>query len=153
MRLLADRTLLVFAVLGPPIGLASFRLMDIAWAIKRQVLTSKTFFEGVALTLFPGLVASYIIGLLPAVVSGALVAWIRDQRSRYEPLWVAAISSLVGLTYAFCWYMLLALPFSDESHNRFVQYELMRLTLTCIASSLVCWAIVRRKDKSERIPA
>lgn len=159
MRGSVARTLFVFAGLGPPIGLVTFSLSYAAWFLHAVPFETNLQAAG-ALLGFHGFVASYILGLIPAVVSGGFVAWTRKRRSRYEPPLVGFIGLLVGVAYTLFWYMqvgmpLLGMPAAElmEPHSLLQLYIFFLLTLTCVISTLVCWAIARRMVEVKGAPA
>jgi hypothetical protein len=162
----AARTLIVFVGVGPLIGLVTFSLLSELWYATWDFKSFVTLvlsdpwglILGTSVTLlsffFEGIVPAYFVGLVPAAVSGGLVAWLSKIWSRYEPLWITSIGLLVGVAYSFCLSMIVGLSVSVAgSLDVFVLYELFVLALTCVVSTLVCWAIACPWYEPERIPA
>ena len=122
-RASAVRTLLIFVLLGPPIGYAVF-LVWIAgeyWLRHGRLMPDLVSF----LLVFP---FSYLLGIIPALVVGAIVAVI-EARWRFKWLPVAAAGLIVGLAFA----VIFALYFDS----------LLLSVAICLGPTLICWQLSR----------
>lgn len=119
----AIRTMLIFVILGPPIGYVVFLL----WVTGEHWLRHGRLMPDVGsfLLVFP---FSYLLGIIPALVAGAIVVVIRP-RSRFEWLPVAATGLAVGLAFA----LLFALYFNS----------LPLSVAICFIPTLICWQLSR----------
>lgn len=129
---------LVFALVGPPLG--AFVLFFTVGAI--QLLGSDP--EGLAwvatFAIIYAVPLSYLFGLMPAAVAGLLIAiW---QVFIRPTTWLIAVGVGVivgvGMLYAGG-----QVPFAaNPTENDFREYPAI-LVLTCVASTVLCWLIVR----------
>ena len=119
----AIRTMLIFVILGPPIGYVVF----LVWVMGEHWLRHGRLMPdlGSFLFVFP---FSYLLGIIPALVAGAIVAAI-EARSRFKWLPVAATGLAVGLAFA----VLFALYFNS----------LLLLVAICFIPTLICWQLSR----------
>ena len=89
---------LLFGALGPPVG--SYVLL-LLWALSSLGdAWSWGMVKDVAVLLIVFPVFSYVLGLIPAVVVGALVGWWRPTLNRRWGIWaVMALSAGVGAAF------------------------------------------------------
>ena len=118
------RMILVFALLGPPIGYAVFLI----WAAGENWLRHGRLRAdlGSFLLFFP---FSYLVGIIPALGVGAIVALI-EARSRFKLLPVAATGIAMGWAFS----VLIASYFNS----------VLLSVAICLVPTLVCWHLSRR---------
>jgi hypothetical protein len=122
-RVSAVRTILIFALLGPPIGYAVFFVWVVGthW-LRHGRLTPEFVF------LVEGFPFSYLFGIVPALVAGGIVAAIKAT-STVKLLPVAGTGVAVGLAFAIVMVAYLGsflLPVS-----------------ICLIPTLICWRLAR----------
>ena len=142
-------TLALFTLLGPAISGLILNILVALWALGRLLVGENLswvdlFNPEVHVIL---LIGGYFIGLVPLAVSGALIAWLRRKRPKQEPIWVALIGLIVGLTYSLWIVPLIGYPMAF-GHGPYVNFS-----LTYALSALACWAILRRLERPHRMPA
>jgi hypothetical protein len=116
-------TILIFVLFGPPIGYTVFLiwLSGAHWLSHGRLMPDL----GSFLMFFP---FSYLLGIIPAIVAGAIVAVI-EARSRFKWLPVAATGVAVGLAFA----VFFALYFDS----------LLLSVAICFVPTLVSWQLSR----------
>jgi hypothetical protein len=137
-------TLVIFAVLGPPIGHLVFVSIISSFALQYltvdRILSDLRNFLG-----YPAFLASYVFGLPWAALVGAIVVALKARQSRLEALWIVLVGLGVGISVNGSWFALLSLllgspsPWLSEVSK---PYNLFVWTLTCLVPTLSCWAIV-----------
>ncbi|MBB4041135.1 amino acid transporter [Microvirga flocculans] len=131
---------LIFAGLGPPIGLAC--------VFTGIAVYSANPFDGKLVDMIlvtAGITAfAYIFGLLPALVSGWAVRQVQIRQLRPEWLWVTLIGTLVGFIFVVAFGAVLealipsGLSVFDIRKEAFFVY-----VPTCLVPTLVCWYLSR----------
>jgi hypothetical protein len=124
---------LVYLALGSPIGAVAFWLEYIVimpWHGLRWLLSLPF--------LLP---LSYILGLVPSAIVGAIVAFLNVRYRGLNWAHVAAISLLPGLA-AMLWTFMRPDPYDVRGPDYLG--ESWEWTLICLVPTLACWRIVRR---------
>lgn len=127
------RRLLIFALLGPPVGGLTFLS---CFLIDKAVQGG----AGPALFRFPEqllltLVLSYPFGFLPALIAGLIVSSFAGQLPlRAEAASVAVVGFFIGLFYGFYW----------TNGRPGASGALLIFTLICFVPTMVCWFLARR---------
>jgi hypothetical protein len=127
---------LVFALVGPPVGAVIFMLLVALVGFGWTPDASGSMFVIAAFALIYAVPLSYVMGLAPAVLAGALVA-----------LWLAFFGRM-GWLFA----LLTGLAVGVAAELVFGQAAALRegdgvppmLGVTCGLATLICWLIVRR---------
>jgi hypothetical protein len=137
----ALRTVLVFILVGPPIGLivlgASILVPDIlspdvgAWA--------KPFGKFVWAAIL-SLILSYVIGFIPALYAGVFAGIARTWLDPVSPLFPILIGLPLGFVFALSVERVLSLPPSIFSSWQFAIIEV----LSCLIPTMVCWQLTSR---------
>jgi hypothetical protein len=131
-------TLLIFVLIGPPIGgimlfygtgLPKVLSLRGLWMQTRQLLNAATLVFGM----------SYVLGTIPAAIAGLLVGFAQAFRGAVTWLEALVIGTLVGGGFVLTVFVLR--PAGGDVH--LLSLASAVLVLVCIASTLVCWAIVR----------
>jgi hypothetical protein len=137
VKISAARLFIIFAFLGPPLGLLTLIFMSIVRDL---------YYENFQNLLPPGgltavgllIVVSYAFGIVPAVISGLGVFWIRRKQFRNEALYVVLVGTAVGITYVLC-----VLLLTDQFYLHLMPAgKILPMIGTCLGPTLVCWAIV-----------
>ena len=136
-RLLA--ILIVFVLVGPPVGAMVFMVTVALVGLKQNVdlqgLVWVAFFA-----MIYGVPIGYLIGLWPAAAAGLLVG-IRQAFFGRIPWWLAvAMGVLVGVGFQVSTGQPV-IPADDATVGMREQGPIM--IITCLASTMVCWSIVR----------
>jgi hypothetical protein len=118
-------TMLVSVVLGPPIGGIVF--------VSAIGLIGVPFFILFSLKF---LGASYVIGTVPALVAGLLVAVVQLRRGFVSAL----VALLIGLSTGTALLLVAALVRGRDPADWFFH---VALSLTCVITTFACWAIAR----------
>ncbi len=132
--------LLVFVLVGPPVGALGFALLISLDAAARQVDLQGLSWLG-PLALLYGIPMSYVFGLLPAVAAGLLVGIRRAYFGPVAARHALIVGGLVGLGVALSTGQH-QLPI-EESGTSLPETGAV-LFFTCLAATMVCWLIVRR---------
>ena len=85
------KRLLIFALLGPPLGL--FTGLWIMLPILNWGLGDKSVFDYHQIVLVP---VSYMVGTVPACLAGLFDGFLAGRRVRYGPLWTALFGFAVS---------------------------------------------------------
>ena len=129
------RTLLIFALLGPPIGWLVF-IVFIAFNDNGFLKGLRELAEGWD-TVLIGIPMSYIIGIIPALFVALLMVLAPTLRMRPGPLYAAAVGLFCGVVFAFVWKS----GFEPLHIDRFFIFKV----LTCLVPTLICWWLARSK--------
>jgi len=121
-------TVLTFAIVGPPIGLAVlFGLI---------LLSDGALFHPEHADLF--LLAAYVIGLLPASIAGAFVAGL--EKPGFWP--ASRVGLIVGLILAL-FSLITQLPRLSNADAVDILNLLLWPVSICLVPTMVCWLVVR----------
>lgn len=132
---------LVFAGLGPPIGLVCL----FVW----MALHTANPFDGKLMSMILGMAGltpfSYVFGLIPALVSGWAVRQVQIRRFRLEWLWTALIGAGIGPIFVVAFGVVLGPIEWDISEIR--KEGLFGSVTTCGIPTLACWYVSKRLTK------
>ena len=140
MRALA--ILIVFVIVGPPVGALVFFLTIALFGMGQQVDLAGLGWIGLFAVIY-GVPFSYLIGIGPAAVAG-LVIGIRDAFFR-TATWAFAILTGLGVGVGLLVMSGQQLIPPTESGT---EYPISNpvLIITCFLSTMFCWFIVRQSD-------
>jgi len=127
---------LVFAGLGPPIGLTSLLAL---------ILLDQGRLPPVPLAelLLEGLGLSYAIGLIPALAAALVTGLLRRRGMSFEILWVALTGAAIGMA------LLIVVA---SGHIEHIEMRMAILfVVVCLVPTLACWHLSRRLDKTTKI--
>jgi hypothetical protein len=138
------KTLLVFVLVGPPVGSLTFMGAFAAAGMTRA--EGATALDAVWIMLFAMIYAvplSYLIGALPAAIAGAIIGGWRAWRG-HVPWWTALA---VGLAAGLWLFAAGGGPFPEPTAgNRergWQAFRLFALVATCLVPTMLCWALTR----------
>lgn len=132
---------LIFTGLGPLIGLAC--------VFAAVMVDSRSLFDGKLVDAIQVMawftVLAYIVGLMPALVSGWAVRQVHIRRLRPEWLWVTLTGTIIGFIFVVAFGTMLGglhdsavWDVSDIRKEAFLVF-----VPTCLVSTLVCWYLSR----------
>jgi hypothetical protein len=135
-RLLA--ILLIFVLVGPPVGALAFiltlRIVSIGTDVEFKYLTWVAMLSAIYLLPF-----SYLIGVWPAAAAGLLVGLWQAFKGPAR-WWVAlAIGILVGIGFL----VATGQPIIHETEAGVAREQSTIMIVTCAATTMACWTIVR----------
>lgn len=127
---------LVFAGLGPPIGFASL-LAAIA------VLDGVPPPESAGFLIMIGVPASYIVGIVPALLTAAALRWVQVKAWPFDWFWGGLAGAASGV-------VLVQLAAVIAGEALFPKDGLLVgvYAIVGLVPALVCWHLSRRLDKS-----
>jgi hypothetical protein len=139
------RTIVVFLVLGPPIGLINFIAASFVGALFFQESEMIAFGTVSVLRFEPALTTkvTYMVGAPAAGLSGGLVAWLLRKRQERELLWVVLAGSIAGSCYALFLRLIMNAAMLTALH----------IAASSIVATLFCWAVVRAESLSREAGA
>jgi len=135
------KTLLVYVLLGPPVGWLLFGTW-LATVASRSEPWLETAGKS-AILIVAGIPLSYVIGCIPALAVGTIVALAQNRWASFGLAHVAAIGVACGILFA--------LAFERNTDNPGIDprtYFIVKV-LTCLVPSLICWLIARRWRRPE----
>lgn len=133
------KTLLVYVLLGPPIGCAVYLL---GWLVTdpRNWSSLETVGYGLGVLLL-GIPVAYFVGVIPALGAAVLMIAAGRMWSGIDFRHAAAIGLLCGLGFAF----LFDRDFGGLEFGWQVYIGAVKV-LTCHVATLICWRIARPRD-------
>jgi hypothetical protein len=132
------RTFVIFGLVGPPLGWLVYAIGLIA-GDARTAQSASGLGETISLVLF-GMLFSYVIGLIPALLTALLmVAGPSILSIRPGPGYATLVGLVCGVVFA-----ALFLSGTDSSGLGDAGYFLLKV-LTCLVPTLICWWLVRSK--------
>jgi hypothetical protein len=133
------KTLLVYALLGPPIGWVVYML---GWLVTDPRNWSSLETVGYLLgVLLLGIPVAYFVGVIPALVAAFLTIAVARMWGRADVWRVAGIGLLCGLGFAFVF----ARDFRGLEFGWQVFIGAVKV-LTCLVPTLICWTIARPRN-------
>ncbi len=141
-RLIA--TTLAFVAIGPPIGGLTGFLFDffLFFPYSRGFYLSEL--PEILLGAFYVMLSSYIIGVIPAGLAGALVAYASISGRFSWPL-ILLIGFVVGCAWMFAYLLLPAWSSGAQINDRLLLGALKGI-LICVIPTLICAALVRQLE-------
>ena len=133
MTHLRDWSVPIFATLGPPLGSMILLLVTLLSENREDITYPNTAYHYIEL-MFAGIIYSYVLGLVPALLTGFIVEWIRDIGSKNEFLLVLATGTIIGTIYT-------TFIFIIGGKWKF-EIELIYFFAVCFVPTLICWLIV-----------
>jgi len=131
-------TTLVFALLGPAIG--GFSLIAMTAAISLEITANISDLPAMALFgMIYGAAIGYLMGIIPAVSVGLIVALWQEYIGRVTWAVALGIGTAVGL--AFLYVIAYGHPPNVDARD-FPQVH-VTLVLTCVIPTMICWLVVR----------
>jgi hypothetical protein len=131
------KTLLVFLLVGPLVGWLVYAAGLFAYLPDKEV--NLTYIAKSGVLFIVGLPLSYIIGGVPALIAGVLVAAARARPRPFPIAYPAALGAALALAFAF-------LFDRNESSAEMApawQYDGLKV-LTCLVPFMLCWRLTRR---------
>ena len=122
-------TIIVFALLGPPIGMPVF-LLGVA-AIDPKPASLIVLIENLIGFIIMGIPFCYVIGIIPALAVGMLTAIGENISRRFGFVHVALLGLVCGLVFAL-----------TIGRNGGLGYAVVKV-LTCLVPTIACWEISR----------
>lgn len=141
------KTLLVFVLVGPPVGALTFMgLIATAGIAKPEGATAMDAVWIMAFALIYAVPLSYLIGAIPAGIVGALIGGWRAWRGPMP--WWGALG--IGLTAGLWLFNAGGGPFPSpvsEGPERGSQvFRLLTMIATCLVPTMLCWALTRPRN-------
>lgn len=115
-----DKIIGLFSLLGPLIGTYSLMLPYALLDLYAGKLSFGDFAGAVLLFALIG----YAIGLVPAIIAGLAVVFVRQKQFRYEFVFISIVGLLIGLILSAVW-----------------KGAYISLTAICLISTIICWAV------------
>ena len=146
------KTLLVFLLLGPPIGaLMMMGMLATVGLVNADGATAKDVATIVLFALIYAVPLSYLMGAIPAGIVGA-VSGARQIWRGPVAWWLALI---IGLAAGLWLYRAGGGPFptgADGQPERSSQtLRLATMIATCLVPTMVCWSLTRGKGKGPKV--
>jgi hypothetical protein len=128
------RILLVYALLGPPLGWFIYATgVIVGEAQPGELLSALTY--GIPL-LLEGIPVAYVFGLIPALLMAAVMI---ASRLRPGLLYAGVVGLLCGLAFALLFHR------AVDANGLGVPAYFTVKVLTCLVPSLICWWLASRK--------
>jgi len=129
---------LVFMLVGPPIGALVFMLTVALTAMGPNVDLAGLFWVGLFAMIY-AVPVSYLIGVGPAAISGVVIG---VRQAFFGPLswWAAA---LIGLAVGVAMTVLAAQPLLPRAGGEDSPATVPVMLVTCLAATFACWTLVR----------
>ena len=133
------KVLLIFAILGPVVG--GLVACPITACLTGSCIMAPAdprsgAFETMAFCLVVGPMAGFVLGTVPAVVTGAILAWIAPPAGRPGLMKAAIVSTMVTAAYGGIYFSLPAQGGPDREGT----LELgVAMLAAGVASGLICW--------------
>jgi 4-amino-4-deoxy-L-arabinose transferase-like glycosyltransferase len=143
------KTMLIFVGLGPPIGFLVFLFIISLFALQAKHITEvvSNALDFMAL----GMMVSYVVGIVPAAIAGAVIIWVRTKALKREIWCIFGLSVLIGAIYTLVWPGIISFIFRIHSVEKTDAYSFVVLISTCLFPTLCCWFLSRKLDKPVEI--
>lgn len=139
------KTLLVFVLAGPPIGALAFMAAIAAAGLAST--DGATAMDAVWIMLFAVIYAlplSYLIGVMPAAIVGAIIAGWQAWRGPVAWWMAAAVGLAAGLWLFSAGGGPFPSPSDGQPERGWQVVHLVTMIATCLVPTMVCWMLTRR---------
>lgn len=123
---------LVYALLGPPIGLLVF----VAGGV---ILNGSVALEMVPLSVMIGLPLSYVLGLVPALIAAFAVQLGQRGSPVFERVWVLCVGLGTGIPFSVFMEAALLEPVLSDVDLSPIGGGSVVYVLVCLIPTLACW--------------